>query len=54
MGKGFDREANRALAKADELKKEIDVLSQTFERIVDRKNAIIRSLAKDLGEAEEQ
>lgn len=29
-------------------------MSQTFERVVDRKNAIIQSLAKDLEEAEEQ
>ena len=36
------------------MKKETEVLSQTFERVVDRKDAIIRSLAKDLEEAEEQ
>lgn len=29
-------------------------MSQTFERIVDRKDAIITSLAKDLEEAEQQ
>lgn len=29
-------------------------MSQTFERVVDRKDAIISSLAKDLEEAEEQ
>ena len=29
-------------------------MSQTFERVVDRKDAIINSLAKDLDEAEEQ
>lgn len=29
-------------------------MSQLFERVVDRKDAIIRSLAKDLEEAEEQ
>ena len=29
-------------------------MSQTFERMVDRKDAIIRSLAKDVEEAEEQ
>ena len=29
-------------------------MSQTFERVVDRKDAIVRSLAKDLEEAEEQ
>ncbi len=34
--------------------KDLDVMSQTFERIVDRKDAIISSLAKDLEEAEQQ
>ena len=29
-------------------------MSQTFKRIVDRKDAIVQSLAKDLEEAEEQ
>ena len=29
-------------------------MSQTFERTVDRKDAIIRSLAQDIEEAEEQ
>jgi len=29
-------------------------MSQTFERVVDRKDAIVQSLAKDLDEAEEQ
>ena len=29
-------------------------MSQAFERVVDRKDAIISSLAKDLEEAEEQ
>lgn len=42
------------LAKAQELKKDIEVLSQTFERVIDRKEAIIKSLVKDLEEAEEQ
>ena len=37
-----------------ELQTDAEVLSQTFERVVDRKDAIIRSLAKDLEEAEEQ
>lgn len=41
-------------AKATELCKEIEILSQTFERIVDRKDAIIKSLSQDLAEAEEQ
>ena len=37
-----------------ELQKDVQVLSQTFERTVDRKDAIISSLASDLEEAEEQ
>lgn len=41
-------------AKAEELHKDIGVMSQTFERVVDRKDAIIQSLARDLEEAEEQ
>ena len=41
-------------AKAQELRKDIEILSQTFERIVDRKDAILKSLVKDLEEAEEQ
>ncbi|KAJ8312698.1 hypothetical protein KUTeg_010071 [Tegillarca granosa] len=41
-------------SKSKELKKDIEILSQTFERIVDRKDATIKSLAKDLQEAEEQ
>ncbi len=41
-------------AKSKELKKDIEILSQTFERIVDRKDSVIKSLAKDLEEAEEQ
>ncbi|KAK3751513.1 hypothetical protein QZH41_019090 [Actinostola sp. cb2023] len=41
-------------AKAQELKKDIEVLSQTFERVIDRKEAIIKSLVKDIEEAEEQ
>ena len=41
-------------AKADELLQDTEIMSQTFERLVDRKDAIIRSLAKDLEEAEEQ
>ncbi|XP_067932597.1 dynein regulatory complex subunit 2-like [Watersipora subatra] len=41
-------------AKSRELKKDIEILSQTFERIVDRKESVIKSLAKDVTEAEEQ
>ena len=41
-------------AKSAELKKEIVILSQTFERIMDRKSAVIQQLAKDLEESEEQ
>jgi len=41
-------------AKSKELKKDIEILSQTFERVVDRKDSVIKSLAKDLMEAEEQ
>lgn len=41
-------------AKSRELKKDIEILSQTFERVIDRKDAVIKSLSKDLAEAEEQ
>lgn len=41
-------------AKSKELKRDIEILSQTFERVVDRKDSVIKSLAKDLTEAEEQ
>jgi len=41
-------------AKSLELKKEIAILSQTFERVVDRKQNIIKALSKDIEEAEEQ
>ncbi|XP_077026877.1 dynein regulatory complex subunit 2 [Tamandua tetradactyla] len=40
--------------KTRELLKDIEILSQTFERVVDCKNSVIKSLAKDLSEAEEQ
>ena len=40
--------------KSKDLKKDIEILSQTFERVVDRKESVIKSLAKDLMEAEEQ
>ena len=42
------------IAKSQELKKDIEILSQTFERVIDRKEAIIKSLVKDIEEAEEQ
>ena len=41
-------------AKTADLKKDAETMSQTFERTVDRKDAIIRSLAMDIEEAEEQ
>lgn len=41
-------------AKSKELKKDIEILSQTFERVVDRKESVIKALAKDLEEADEQ
>ncbi|CAM5124110.1 unnamed protein product [Natator depressus] len=40
--------------KARELRKDIEILSQTFERVVDCKDSVIRSLARDLSEAEAQ
>ncbi|KAL7991220.1 hypothetical protein Chor_014957 [Crotalus horridus] len=40
--------------KARELRKDIEILSQTFERVVDCKDNVIKSLAKDLAEAEAQ
>ncbi|XP_007452304.1 PREDICTED: coiled-coil domain-containing protein 65 [Lipotes vexillifer] len=40
--------------KTRELHKDIEILSQTFERVVDCKNSVIKSLVKDLSEAEEQ
>ncbi|KAM5333977.1 dynein regulatory complex subunit 2 [Glossophaga mutica] len=40
--------------KTKELLKDIEILSQTFERVVDCKDNVIKSLAKDLSEAEEQ
>ena len=36
------------------MKKEIEILNQTFERIIDKKNAIIQSLLRDIEEAEQQ
>lgn len=41
-------------AKSKDLSKDLEVMSQTFERVVDRKDAIIGSLAMDLTEAEQQ
>lgn len=41
-------------AKTDELQKEIEILSQTFERVLDRKNAIIKSLVQEIDEASRQ
>lgn len=40
--------------KTKELRKDIEILSQTFERIIDRKDSVIKSIVKDLQEAEEQ
>ncbi|XP_008568899.1 PREDICTED: coiled-coil domain-containing protein 65 [Galeopterus variegatus] len=40
--------------KTRELHKDIEILSQTFGRVVDCKDNVIKSLAKDLSEAEEQ
>ena len=36
------------------MKKEAQVMKEEFERVVDRKDAIINSLARDIEEAEEQ
>lgn len=41
-------------AKSEELRNEILVLSQTFERVVDRKDAILQGLVAYLGESEQQ
>lgn len=40
--------------KTEELTKDIDVMKQAFEKTVDRKDALIQSLAKDLEESEQQ
>ena len=40
--------------KAKELYKDIEIMSQTFERIIDRKDSVIKALLKDLDESEEQ
>ena len=41
-------------AKTEELKKDALVMKESYERVVDRKDAIIHSLARDTEEAEEQ
>ncbi|PAA59711.1 hypothetical protein BOX15_Mlig009998g1 [Macrostomum lignano] len=41
-------------AKSRELRKDIEILSQTFERVVDRKESVLRSLARDIEEADGQ
>lgn len=41
-------------AKSKELKKEIEILSQTFGRIIDRKDTVIKSSSAEIDEAEEQ
>ncbi|XP_010879917.2 dynein regulatory complex subunit 2 isoform X1 [Esox lucius] len=40
--------------RAAELRAEIDVFSQTFERVLDRKDSVIKCLVCDLSEAEQQ
>jgi len=42
------------MAKVESLRKELEILSQNHEREVDRKDAIIQMLDRDLDEAEEQ
>ena len=42
------------IAKVDSLRKEIEILSQNHERDVDRKDAIIQMLDRDVEEAEDQ
>ncbi|CAF1387386.1 unnamed protein product [Adineta ricciae] len=41
-------------AKSKELKKEIEILSQTFGRIIDRKDTVIKASLADIDESEEQ
>ena len=41
-------------AKSKELKKEIEILSQTFGRIIDRKDTVIKASSSEINEAEEQ
>lgn len=42
------------MAKVEELRRDIEILSQNHEREVDRKDAIVQMLDRDLEEAEEQ
>jgi hypothetical protein len=42
------------LAKVEDLRKDIEILSQNHEREVDRKDAIIQMLDRDLEDSEEQ
>ena len=37
-----------------ELKNDIEIMSQTFERVVDRKEAVIHLLERDIYDSEEQ
>ncbi|XP_063997670.1 dynein regulatory complex subunit 2 isoform X2 [Pogoniulus pusillus] len=41
-------------ARAEELQQDVEILSQTFARVMDGKDSVIESLATDLEEAEEQ
>lgn len=41
-------------AKAKELKKELEILNQTFERVLDRKSNVMTVLEKDVQESDEQ
>ncbi len=41
-------------AKSAELRKELEVLAHTFERQMDAKDGILRALAADLDEADQQ
>ncbi|XP_062386488.1 dynein regulatory complex subunit 2-like [Sardina pilchardus] len=40
--------------RATELRRDISILSQTFERVLDRKDSVIKSLVCDVNEAEQQ
>ncbi|DBA94555.1 hypothetical protein WJX77_004903 [Trebouxia sp. C0004] len=42
------------MAKTEELKQNIEILSQSYDRTVDRKDALIQALDRDLEDAEEQ
>ncbi|XP_028854760.1 dynein regulatory complex subunit 2 [Denticeps clupeoides] len=41
-------------SRAAELRRDIEILSQTFERVLDRKDSVIQALASDLNEAQRQ